>query len=109
MQRRLHRWRLAGLHGLRRARVDCEGDKVMEGKCTRCGGELSNTDLQYDNTDHGNQWDCIHRLQATNAKLLAACKTGLTWIEYYGKGYGDSEETAKIALRAAIKNAEPEP
>jgi hypothetical protein len=29
MQQRLHRWRLARLHGLRRARVDCEGDESM--------------------------------------------------------------------------------
>jgi hypothetical protein len=29
MQRRLHRWRLARLHGLRRARVDSKGEKVM--------------------------------------------------------------------------------
>jgi hypothetical protein len=30
MQRRLHRWRLAGMHGLRRARVARQGDESMK-------------------------------------------------------------------------------
>jgi hypothetical protein len=31
MQRRLHRWRLARLHGLRRARLDNEGERMNIG------------------------------------------------------------------------------
>jgi hypothetical protein len=79
MQRRLHRWRLARLHGLRRARVDSEGEKVMAHTVTKY--RCDHCEREYTSKKGAEQHEqkCFYvdanRACVTCAHLIAASKT----------------------------------
>lgn len=52
--------------------------------------------------------DEVERLRATNARLVAACKTAVEWFEVYADEYPDHGRKVEVGLMVAVEQIENE-